>query len=306
MKTSVHAARMPLSAGIAVTLAIGMLVVAQTAHAAGPTPVGLGSATSFAILAGAGITNTGNSVINGDIGSFGSSTSITGFPPGLVATGTNHGGDDVTQGAKNDLGTAYDNAAGRTPFTTVAGGTLAGLTLVGGVYNAGGFTLGLNGTLTLNGENDPSSVWIFQATSDLIVESSSSVKFINGAQPCNVFWQVTSSATLKSGSTFAGTILASTSITMGDAVTLNGRALARTGNVTMINDTITSATCAPAAPTTAPTTAPTGSPGPSVPSAALSRSEPSGPIGTLLFVLVAIGSLGALATANVRMARRHK
>jgi hypothetical protein len=86
----------------------------------------------------------------------------------------------------------------------VAGGTLGGRTLVGGVYNAGGVTLDLTGTVTLDGENDPNSVWIFQATSDLITASSSSVGFINGGQPCNVFWQVTSSATLGSGSTFVG------------------------------------------------------------------------------------------------------
>jgi type VI secretion system secreted protein VgrG len=159
--------------------------------------------------------------------------------------------------AKSDLVVAYDDAAGRTPATVVAGGTLGGQTLVGGVYNSGGATLGLTGTLTLDGENDPSSVWIFQATSDLITASSSTVAFINGAQPCNVFWQVTSSATLGSGSTFVGTILALTSITMADGVSMNGRALARNGAVTLINDSITVATCSAPAPTAGVTVPPT-------------------------------------------------
>ncbi len=233
MKKRVHGAKLLLSVGTAVTLAIGMLANGQTAYAAGPTPVGLGTAGSFAVLAGAGITNTGATTITGDVGSF-SNPAETGFAT-VVLSGTNHAGDAVTQGAKSALGTAYDNAAGRTPST--AGGTLSGQTLVGGIYKGG--ALALTGTLTLDGQNDPSSVWVFQAASDLVTASGSSVKLINGASSCNVFWQVTSSATLGSGSTFMGTILALTSITMANGVTLNGRALARNGDVTLIGDTIT-------------------------------------------------------------------
>ena len=125
-------------------------------------------------------------------------------------------------------------------------------TLVGGVYNAGGATLGLTGTLTLDGQNDPSAVWIFQATSDLVTASSSTVRVINGGSACNVFWQVTSSATLGSGSTFVGTIMALSSITMANGVTVDGRALARNGEVTLINDTITRPACASTAPTAVP------------------------------------------------------
>ncbi|MBI3746416.1 MAG: DUF3494 domain-containing protein, partial [Chloroflexi bacterium] len=144
--------------------------------------------------------------------------------------------------AKSDLATAYTDAAGRPATATHA--TLGGLTLVAGVYNAGGATLGLTGTLTLDGQNDPNAVWIFQATSDLVTASSSTVRVINSGQACNVFWQVTSSATLGSGSTFVGTIMALTSITMANGVTVDGRALARNGDVTLINDTITRRTCA--------------------------------------------------------------
>lgn len=304
MKTSVHAAKLPLSAGIAVTLAIGMLVVVQTAIAAGPPAPGLGTAATFAVLAGTGITNTGPTTINGDVGSY-PTTTQTGFGSVTLSGGTNHAGDAVTQAAKTDLVTAYNTAAGSGPTIPVAA-DLGGQTLTPGVYNSGS-SLGLTGTLTLSGTS--TDVWIFQAGSTLTTATGSSVVFIGGAQSCNVFWQIGSSATIGTGSAFKGTIIALESITVTTGATIDGRALARNGAVTLDTNTITRSTCAAAptaAPTTAPTTAPTASPGASVPSAALSRSEPSGPIGTVLFVLVAIGSLGALATANVRMARRHK
>ncbi len=289
MKVRVHAARLLFSAGIAVTLSLGMLVAGQTAHAAGPAPVGLGTAEPFAVLAGTpAVTNTGPTTITGDLGIH-PAAAVTGFPPGTV-NGTIHAADAVALQAKSDLVIAYNDAAGRTPFTTVAGGTLGGKTLVAGVYNAGGVTLDLTGTLTLDGQNDPNSVWIFQATSDLVTASSSSVAFINGAQPCNVFWQVTSSATLGSGSRFVGTILALTSITMNSGVTLNGRALARNGDVTLINDTITRSRCS----TTNAGPSPTATSG--VPNAAMSRPDdaaapwrsPFVVIGVLLLVLTLI------------------
>ena len=252
MNTRARGARLLLSAGMAATLAIGMLATGRSASADGPATVGLGTAAAFAVLAGTpAITNTGPSTITGDVG-ISPAAAVTGFPPGTV-NGTIHAADAVALQAKSDLVTAYDDAAGRTPVTVVAGGTLGGQTLVAGVYNAGGVTLDLTGTLTLNGQNDPNSVWIFQATSDLITASSSSVAFINRGQPCNVFWQVTSSATLGSGSSFVGSILALTSITMNDGVTLSGRALARNGDVTLINDTITRSTCTAPGSTTPPT-----------------------------------------------------
>jgi hypothetical protein len=193
--------------------------------------------------------------------------------------GTIHAADAVALQAQSDLTIAYNDAAGRTPATTIAGGTLGGLTLVGGVYTAGGSTLDLTGTLTLDAENDPNSTWIFQATSDLVTASSSNVTFINGGQPCNVFWQVTSSATLGSDSTFAGSILALTSITMADGVTLDGRALARNGAVTLIDDTITRSTCAQAAPSTTPaptvTSVPSATPAPTVTSVPSASPTPA-------------------------------
>ncbi|MGO9181319.1 MAG: ice-binding family protein [Candidatus Limnocylindrales bacterium] len=273
MKTRVHAGQVLLVAGVSVTLAIGLLTAAQTAYAAGPAPVGLGTAAPFAVLAGTpAVTNTGPTTITGDLG-ISPAAAVTGFPPGTV-NGTIHAADAVALQAKSDLVTAYNDAAGRAPFTTVAGDTLGGITLVAGVYKGG--ALALTGTLTLDGQNDPSSVWVFQASSSLITASSSSVHLINGASACNVFWQVTSSATLGSGSTFVGTILALTSITLNSGVTLNGRALARNGEVTLISDTITSSTCSAApSPTASPSASPTASPSASPTASPMATLSPS-------------------------------
>ncbi len=295
MKTSVHTARLPLSAGIAVTLAIGMLIAAQTVSAAGPAAPGLGTAGWFAVLAGAGITNTGPTTINGDVGSF-PTTTQTGFGSVTLSGGTNHAGDAVTQGAKTDLITAYNTAAGSGPTISVAA-DLGGQTLTPGVYNSAS-SLGLTGTLTLSGTS--SDVWIFQAGSTLTTASGSSVVFIGGAQSCNVFWQIGSSATIGTGSAFKGTIMALESITVTTGATIDGRALARNGAVTLDTNTITRSTCS--------TTASSGAASPSggVPNAAFSGSEPSAPMAPVLFALVLIGLLGALTLTNVRTARRHK
>ncbi len=236
--------------GIALILAIGALT-APLAFAAAPT-VGLGTADSFAVLAGAGITNTGPTTINGDVGSHPTTTQI-GFTS-VTLTGTNHFGDAVTQGAKTDLVTAYNNAAGRTPVTTVPT-ELGGTTLTAGTYTATSGTFGLTGTVTLNGQGDPTSVFIFQMASSLTTAGSSSVSLIGSAQSCNVFWQVGSSATLGGSTSFKGTIMALTSITLVTGATIDGRALARNGAVTLDTNTITKSTCAAATP------APVGLPG---------------------------------------------
>jgi hypothetical protein len=165
---------------------------------------------------------------------------VTGFPPGTV-DGTIHAADAVARQAESDLTTAYNDAAGRTPPLLVSR-ELGGLTVTPGVYKASS-SLGLTGSLTLNAEGNPSAVFIFQAASTLVTASGSRVKLINGAQPCNVYWQIGSSATLGTSSVFAGNILAYTSISMNSDVTVAGRALARNGAVTLINDTITAAHC---------------------------------------------------------------
>jgi hypothetical protein len=291
-----------LSAAVATTLAFSMLVAVSTALAGGPTTVGLGTAGNFAVLAGTpSIENTGLTVINGDVGIH-PAAAVNGFPPGII-NGTIHAADAVANTAKSDLVIAYDDAAGRP--VTANHTALGGLTLVGGVYNAGGATLDLTGTLTLDGQNDPSSVWIFQATSDLVTASASSVTLVNGAQACNVFWQVTSSASLGSGSTFVGTIMALTSITMADDVTVDGRALARNGNVTLINDTITRSTCA-ATTTPTPTATTTGTGGspaaPPLPNTATVGGEPV-TSGSLIAVIGTIAVLFTFMTVAVKRSR---
>lgn len=203
--------------------------------------VNLGTATSFAILAGSGITNTGPTTIKGDVGTF-PTTTETGFGT-VTIIGTNHSGDTVTQGAKTDLVTAYNDAASRIPATTVSG-DIGGQTLMPGVYNSSS-SLGITGTLTLDAQGDQNAVFIFQINSTLITTSASNVILINGAEACNVFWQVGSSATLGTGSSFQGTILALTSITATTGVVVNGRLLARDGAVTLDTNTVTATICVP-------------------------------------------------------------
>jgi type VI secretion system secreted protein VgrG len=229
---------------------LGLLLTLVSGAAAAAQSVPLGTADSFAVLAGSGITNTGPTTVRGDLGTY-PTTTETGTAS-VTITGTNHAGDAVTQGAKNDLVTAYTTAAGEGPTTAIAA-DLAGQTLAPGVYNSAS-SIGLSGALTLNGGGDPNAIFVFQAGSTLTTGSASQINLINGAQSCNVFWQVGSSATLGTGSTFRGTIIALTSITVTTGVTVDGRVLARNGAVTLDTDTITRPTCAAVAATTAATT----------------------------------------------------
>lgn len=208
------------------------------AFAAQPA-VGLGTSGSFAVLAASAVTNTGSSTINGELG-VSPGTAVTGFPPG-TAHGATHAADAVAAQAQSDLTVAYNDAASRTPAVTVAG-DLGGLTLTPGVYKSGS-SLGLTGELTLDAQGNANAVFVFQAGSTLTTASGSSITLINGAQACNVYWQIGSSATLGTSSVFAGNIIAHTSISMNNAVTVNGRALARIGAVTLINDTISESGC---------------------------------------------------------------
>ena len=222
---------------------------ASAAPSAQAASVGLGTAESFAVLGGTTVTNTGPSVIAGNLGVT-PGAAVTGFPPGLVTAGTIHTADAVASQAQSDLTTAYGDAAGR-PSTATISADLGGRTLTAGVYTSAS-TLGLTGDLTLDGQGDPNAVFVFQAGSALTVAGASRVLFIGGAQACNVFWQVGSSATIGVGSAFAGSILALTSISMTTGATLHGRALARNGAVTLDTNTITTSTCATAPPGSTP------------------------------------------------------
>lgn len=228
-----------ISLGVAL---IATLMLAASSRAA--TSVGLGTANSFAILAGAGVTNTGPSVINGDLGTS-PTPAVTGFggAPNGTVNGATHQADALAGQAQADLTTAYNDAAGQGPVNTLAT-ELGGQTLTPGVYDSESGTFGITGTLTLNGQGNPDAVFIFKTASTLITASVSQVSMINGAQPCHLFWQVGSSATLGTNSAFAGNILALESIELDSGVTVLGRLLARNASVTLINDTVTRADCA--------------------------------------------------------------
>ncbi len=305
---------------------------------AAPDRVLLRTAGSFAVLGGSGLTNTGVSTIDGDVGSSPTS-SQTGFAPCPAAdcvalTGTNHDdpnpNDAVTQQAKTDLTTAYDDAFSRTGGTPITAPLGGGQTLVAGVYSSAADVF-VGGDLTLDGGGDPDAVWIFQARTGTLKTAAGTaagipntrVLLANGAQACNVFWQVGSSATIETSTQFVGNILALQSITVGSGATIEtGSALARNAAVTLDANVIRRATCAPPVtppapgPTPTPTPDPTPTPqpepsagtSPSGPSSGTSPSEPSGgtspgdaPTASSFFTPIAASSLVAPARGAARL-----
>src|ERR1700683_3400360 len=225
--------------GFVLIVAMASLMGVRSSASAAMGPVPLGTAANFAVLAGSTVTSTGPTVINGDLG-LSPGTSVTGFPPGQV-NGTVHAADSVALQAQADLTTAYNDAAGQ-PATATIPTELGGTTETPGVYVSAAGTFGITGTLTLDAQGDPNAVFIFQAASTLITASASNVSLINGAQASNVFWVVGSSATLGTSSTLQGNILALTSITVTTGTTIDGRALARNGAVTLDTNTINALT----------------------------------------------------------------
>lgn len=198
--------------------------------------VDLGDAAGFGVLAGSAITNTGVTVINGDMGTF-SGTPVTGAGT-IMLSGIDHNNDALTQSAHGNLLSAFTAAAAQIPTLTYNPvKDLGGETLFAGVYNDP-TSFGITGILTLDGLGDPNSIWVFQMGSTLTTAIGSSVLLINGASADNVFWQVGSSATLGATSNFAGTIMALTSITLNTGAVVDGRALAYNGAVTMIGNTV--------------------------------------------------------------------
>ncbi len=220
---------------ITCVITLGVAALVQQASAA---TINLGTSADFAILGGSAVTFTApTTTVIGDVG-VSPGTSITGTGANLSQSGgVIHNNDSVAAGAQADSTAAYGVAAGFTPTTTYLGSDnqLGGLTLTSGVYSFGhAATANLSGVLTLSG----SGLFIFQATADFATASGSSIHLINGADACNIIWQVHSSAALGSGSFFDGTMLASTAITVDSGTTVAGRLLAQTANVTLINDTI--------------------------------------------------------------------
>ena len=202
--------------------------------------VNLGTADNFSVLAGSGITNTGPTTITGNVGTFPITTEV-GFGS-ITLNGVDNAGNAVTQTAKDDLVTAYNDAAGQLPVTTVPT-ELGGTVKTAGIYNSSDGTFEITGTLTLDAQGDPNAVFIFKTASTLVSASSSKVVLKNNAQACHVFWKVTSSATLGTNSFFRGNILALTSATLTTGANVEGSVLARNGAVTLDTNTITKAIC---------------------------------------------------------------
>jgi hypothetical protein len=204
---------------------------------AGELPVALGSAGTFAVLAGQTATSTGESIVLGNLG-VSPGSAVTGFPPGVVL-GKIDAADSAAALAQGALTTAYNDAAGRSTAPVAVAGNLGGRTLTPGLYKS---TSGLaisSGNLTLDAKGNPDAVFIFQMASTLTTTSGRKVILIGKAQAANVFWQVGSSATLGTTTVFKGNILAFTSISLATGATLEGRALARNGSVTMQDNDIT-------------------------------------------------------------------
>ena len=217
----------------------------------------LGTADHFSILAGSMITDAGglSTIVSGDVGLYPATGLAIGLTGAQVLGGSIYKAETsgaLLNGAKNDLTAAY-NAAAAQPVTVdfgVVDNQLGGKTLLPGVYQFGhAATANLIGTLTLDGNGQANPQWIFQATSDLITAAGgagaagSSIALINGADACDVFWQVGSSATIGTYADFAGHILADQSITLGAYATLDGSAMARIGAVTLDHNTITGENC---------------------------------------------------------------
>jgi hypothetical protein len=196
----------------------------------------LGSTSTFVVLAGSTITNTGATALTGDIG-VSPGTAVTGFPPG-THTGAQHAGDATSATAMADLTLAYNDAEGRTLAPVTVAGNLGGLTLPPGLYKSTSSLEISSGDLTLDAQGDANAVFIFQMASTLTTTTGRAVVLAGGAKSSNVYWQVGSSATLGTTSVFKGTIMADQSITLTTGAALNGRALARIGAVTLAGNAV--------------------------------------------------------------------
>jgi hypothetical protein len=215
-------------------LPLPMLVF--SAFAKSDNSVNLGTAGSYAVLAGSTVTNTGSSVLTGNLG-VSAGCAVTGFPPGSVS-GTINACNGPAAQAQRDLTTAYNVAMGLARTATLTGKDLGGMTLTPGVYFFAS-SAQLTGTLTLNNLGNPNALFVFQIGSTLTTASNSSVIFSNSLTDSNVYWQVGSSATLGTTTSFQGNILALTSITLNNGASIGcGSALAINGAVTLNNNVI--------------------------------------------------------------------
>jgi type VI secretion system secreted protein VgrG len=202
--------------------------------------INLGAAETFAVLGASTVTNTGGTKIQGNLG-VSPGAAVVGFPPGKMMVGTIYAGDAVAARAQADLTTAYKTAAAMPCGSNITGQNLGGLTLTPGVY-CFDTSAQLTGALVLDFQGGRHSTFVFQIGSTLTTASGATVSFVNGEnchhKRCSITWQVGSSATLGTSTNFSGDILAQASITLTTSVFLCGRALARTGAVTMDTDRV--------------------------------------------------------------------
>lgn len=244
---------------------VALLCGASTAQA--QTAPSLGAAGSFAVLAGSTVTNTGPSVVGGDLG-VSPGSSITGFPPGTTLGAIDAGGPTAAD-AQTSVTTAANALLAQACTTNFGPGNvdLGGQILTPGVYCFAS-SASITGTLTLNAQGNAAAVFIFRTASTLVTATASSVVMINGGLPCNVFWRVGSSATLGTSTSMVGNILALTSITLNTGANMTGRALAQNGAVTLDSNSVSRLACSagqsgPSCPTItlAPATLPNGTVG---------------------------------------------
>lgn len=221
----------------AMNMAGAALVLLLGAPTMGFAQIPLGAAETFAVLSGTTVTNTSaTTTIIGDVG-VSPGAEIVGLPAGQPIDGSIHAGDDAAAQAQAGLGIAYGALAAMPCTTPMSGVDLGAQTLTPGVYCFAA-AAGMTGVLTLDAQDDPNAVFVFQIYSGLSVAGGASMVLINGAQASNVWWQVGSSATLGGASVMAGNILAYTSISFDTGASLTGRALAAGGAVTMDANTI--------------------------------------------------------------------
>lgn len=248
--------------GIVLAAALALTALPALAQAA---PVNLATASPFVVLGGSGVTNTGASVLNGDLG-VSPGTSLPGFGEAVV-NGVIHNNDEVAANAQLDVTNAYNVAAGTPvlPANDLSGENLGNRTLTAGAYRYTS-SAQLTGALTLDAQGNPNAQFVFEITAELTTAPASSVILVNGASPCNVYWQVGSSATLDTTTAFQGNLIALSDVSLNNGASVLGRVFARNGQITLIDNVLTRPLCATESSTT-PTPTPTPISTPTTPGA---------------------------------------